>query len=1575
MLSKTSLSIKERRGRLAWLCVLLATFLLCVLAFAMPNFASATASEGQDQTQDAGLVADDATRVEMHRLYNSWTGEHFYTKDTTEKDSLVSGGWKYEGVEWIAPSVSDIKVYRLYNPYVSGGDHHYTTDSDEYNRLPNDGWKQEGVAWYGVDKDEDGAVPLLRQYNPYSETGTHNYTKSEDEQNNLLKLGWRAEGVGWYGYTDMKTAIDFTKVNISPSSMTYTGKQLKPTVTIAGLKQGTDYAVTYGTNINAGTGAGSITITGIGSKTGTKTIYFNINKADPKYTAPGTLSGVQEQTLSQIALPSATNGKFTWKSPTTKLTKTGKQTFAAVFTPNDTKNYNTKNINVTVDVKALYTVTFNAGEGTTVNSQKVVDGSFAKEPTTPVKDGKTFAGWYTDPSYSGEPFNFSKTAITSNITLYGKWNIVVEFNNNSHGNVIADKVVDATGHVTEPTAEEIGVAEGLELEGWYEDEFCTGDKFDLNGTITENVTLYANWTPSKTGDLKKYWISPSMATTTGNTTGAANQDNDNYVSAAWNVKKSSAEIDADVEKIAAGDAVTIAEYKAFMTNDDYHLYTVWNGSKTDLTGDFDENGFVEARIVEVGSHNTDSEGTTALTFQTTHVLPSAEKMNSADESSDGWTKSELNSNLNEFTGSVYGKLNPAFTDKITSPNKSSVAIKNGDYAKTTSRDKLWIASTVEIFGTDPYLAAYGISEGQQYAFWKNLGITGTASTANPALQICVTRAGNAPLGFETGDGAGAIWQRTASNLSTTVADNKNFSAIDNSGKSTSDLASMSEGVVLSFCFAGSDVQLNFDENGHGNAVQSQTVKHGGYATDPASQAGDVEGLYVEGWYTDPNCAKETKWDFDEKVSAAGPVTLYANWAPAEDGDLQKYWLGNSKWMTPANTDDTVNIANPDYVDGGANRNVYKSSAEIDADIDAIALEAFNGTADEPDSVTNEWKGYMTSDKYHLYVAWNGTDTDAVGASDENKFMECRILEVGNHNSAVEGDTTVTFQATHCLPIGFQLYQYADDQKKGWKNSWLRADMNTNTDGQDRVTVPAVSIFTKFATGFSDRVQGVTKYSQADSSATTGVVDGLLASVDKFWLLSFREYLGRNYTEVSDNSQKYAYYEAVGDNAKKTFNANLIRTRAGNDVDNSRYKISTLPTPIFEGGWTRTSWELLGYWKYIIVQNGKCNESAAGLQKMNGVAPAFSFASKNCTVKFDNQGHGNAVADKTVLRDSTDLDDPTASAGTSEGLVLEGWYTDARCTTGSKWNFDTSNVTKDMTLYANWVPATNGDAQAFWMAPSSKITTGNSDTNANITNEGYVAANVNVFKSSAEIKADVAKIKAGDTETIAEYKDLMAKDEYHLYTAWNGSNTDATGASDENKFAEFRIVEVGAHNAESEGTSALTFMGTHLLPQAYQIDPTDASTLTTLDRYYFDSKQIYKDLNSNTGAIFASFNKKFTNSITPVQKMTWLMDRTNVVSSASRLWLMSYSELVSAPTGEGVQYGFYADKQIDSSNANECLKLTTRAGRYPKDSANSNASYYLRTPTSTSNFYKVSETGTFTSMAMTSKLGIALAFCL
>ena len=67
-----------------------------------------------------------------------------------------------------------------------------------------------------------------------------------------------------------------------------------------------------------------------------------------------------------------------------------------------------------------HTVTFNSNGGTEIASKEVVSGLKIKEPSTPTKDKYIFRGWYEEATFITK-FDFYNTPITSDMTLYAKW--------------------------------------------------------------------------------------------------------------------------------------------------------------------------------------------------------------------------------------------------------------------------------------------------------------------------------------------------------------------------------------------------------------------------------------------------------------------------------------------------------------------------------------------------------------------------------------------------------------------------------------------------------------------------------------------------------------------------------------------------------------------------------------------------------------------------------------------------------------------------------------------------------------------------------------------------------------------------------------------------------------------------------------------------------------------------------------------------------------------------------------------------------------------------------------------------
>ncbi|MCR5487887.1 MAG: InlB B-repeat-containing protein, partial [Lachnospiraceae bacterium] len=87
----------------------------------------------------------------------------------------------------------------------------------------------------------------------------------------------------------------------------------------------------------------------------------------------------------------------------------------------------------------------------------------------------------------------------------------------------------------------------------------------------------------------------------------------------------------------------------------------------------------------------------------------------------------------------------------------------------------------------------------------------------------------------------------------------------------------------------------------------------------------------------------------------------------------------------------------------------------------------------------------------------------------------------------------------------------------------------------------------------------------------------------------------------------------------------------------------------------------------------------GYPYLKTVKPDYTI----CTVTFDVNGYGEALADQMVLSGNR-LIQPTANDGKK---YIAGWYRDPECTEENKWDFDNDTVDSSMTLYADWKVAT------------------------------------------------------------------------------------------------------------------------------------------------------------------------------------------------------------------------------------------------------------------------------------------------
>ncbi len=151
------------------------------------------------------------------------------------------------------------------------------------------------------------------------------------------------------GLTDTSWAFTIAPITTTPTvelsgNMTYTGEQITPdvTVTIDGktLTQGTDYTITYGDNVNAGTDAGSVTVKAMGNYGFADFVKnFTIEKADPELSFEKDAVTKTYSDRSQPFTNSITrkgDGKVTYSSEDTTVAtvdeNTGKVTIVGVGT-------------------------------------------------------------------------------------------------------------------------------------------------------------------------------------------------------------------------------------------------------------------------------------------------------------------------------------------------------------------------------------------------------------------------------------------------------------------------------------------------------------------------------------------------------------------------------------------------------------------------------------------------------------------------------------------------------------------------------------------------------------------------------------------------------------------------------------------------------------------------------------------------------------------------------------------------------------------------------------------------------------------------------------------------------------------------------------------------------------------------------------------------------------------------------------------------------------------------------------------------------------------------------------------
>lgn len=128
-------------------------------------------------------------KVPIYCLRSPDTGACFYTGSAAERNALLEGQWKDEGISFYAPVFGGEPVYRLMEP--ATGSRFFTADSAEVAAMTESGWNLEGICWNSY----TGGEPVYRMSNPLL---PQVYAVGNAQRDSLAADGWVCEGIGWY---------------------------------------------------------------------------------------------------------------------------------------------------------------------------------------------------------------------------------------------------------------------------------------------------------------------------------------------------------------------------------------------------------------------------------------------------------------------------------------------------------------------------------------------------------------------------------------------------------------------------------------------------------------------------------------------------------------------------------------------------------------------------------------------------------------------------------------------------------------------------------------------------------------------------------------------------------------------------------------------------------------------------------------------------------------------------------------------------------------------------------------------------------------------------------------------------------------------------------------------------------------------------------------------------------------------------------------------------------------------------------------------------------------------------------
>ena len=989
------------------------------------------------------------------------------------------------------------------------------------------------------------------------------------------------------------------------------------------------------------------------------------------------------------------------------------------------------------------TVSFETYGGTEVSSQTVLKGEKIKRPADPTRgEDEAFAGWFTDDACT-IPFDFGN-AVTSTMILYAKWESAdmpddgktqfqVTFKTDggqfADGNQVRVETVPNGGTVTSfdnPTKE------GYTFTGWWID---SNNAYDFTMPITNNITVTAKWTKNAPDPLTTYLV--EFVENGGSPVG------DQTVIAGEKAIVPDVPTRADYKFIGWYSDEGLTEEFNFATpiTRDITLYAKWK-CEVEYTVTFETNRGVPQIEPQIVGKNE---------YAKAPVDPQLGGKRFAGWYTDNgsWTDNWV-FNKNKVTEDVtlYARWIDLDDETVThmvefdaqggEPTPETQYVADGEYATEPTGDQVptkegyvfkgWWQDANNAF-------AWGPITNDEYPFAKWTRVT---DPDNPPETVVVTYDSNG--GSKVGAQVVEKGKVTPKPTDPVKVGYKFLGWFKDDGTEFDFHTVINENMTLTAQWkeiddGGTDTKyytVKFDTQG-GSSVESQKVKEGQCAVEPVPAPTNQSMVFV-GWFYDQGCTEE--YVFSTPVTA--DLTLYASWKSKEEAEniTHKVWFDGNGGTPSAQSQD---VKNGGYVDASLVETPTKEGYTFSGwwlnDTDAFAWEKVitqethvkahwtKVDPDRPDGHTTYVVTYHSNGGTEIgpqtivegATAPKPTDPTKIGYTFVGWYTEEALTTAYNFSKAVNSNIdlyakwkanssrdqfTVNFDTKGGSSIDSQQVYYGDTAtrpsnptKEGYVFAGWFSDMDCTTsfDFSTPIVKPT-TIYAKWDTeGSSDTEFNVTFKAEGgtfdDGSFVKVVTVKNGETVSEFDAPTKEGYTFGGWW-IDDNN---AYDFNLPVNNEMTVKAHWIKgsnittytvefiTNGGSSVGSQvieKGKTAKRPDDPTQEGYNFKGWysneELTKTFNFSMPINADTKVYAKWEEK---VMFKVTFETNNGTPTFAAQDVEQGKLVKEVA-------EPTRA-----GKIFAGWYTD-NDVWKQAWNFSTSKVTGDMTLYARWIDLDN-----------------------------------------------------------------------------------------------------------------------------------------------------------------------------------------------------------------------------------------------------------------------------------------------